>query len=126
VCDWWGGSLAKIDTRTLKVTLIPLPRPDAQQPYHATVDKNHNVWMNIMNGDEVLKFDPETSKWTEYPFPTLGAETRYISLLEIDGGLQVILPYSRARKVARMTFRSKEDLQALKARVEEQEQVRRR
>lgn len=124
VCDWWGGNLARIDTRTLKVTLIPLPRPDAQQPYQAAVDKNHNVWVNIMNGDEVLKYDPATSKWTEYPFPTLGAETRYVSLLEKDGALQVILPYSRTRKVARMTFRSKEDLQALKAQVQQKELAR--
>jgi streptogramin lyase len=123
VCDWWGGNLAKIDTRTLKVTIVPLPRPDAQQPYQAAVDNEHNVWMNIMNGDEVVKFDPKTSKWTEYPFPTLGAETRYVSLLEKDGQLQVILPYSRTRKVAKMTFRSKEDLQALKAQVQQQEQV---
>lgn len=76
-----------------------------------------------MNGDEVLKFDPKTSKWTEYPFPTLGAETRYVSLLEKDGQLQVILPYSRTRKVAKMTFRTKEDVQALRAQVQQQEQI---
>src|SRR3984893_4673812 len=115
VCDWWGGNLAKIDTRSSKVTMIPLPRPDAQQPYQAQVDSNHNVWINLMNADEVMKFDPKSSKWVEFPFPTLGAETRYVSLLEKDGGLQVILPYSRARKVARMTFRTEKDLESLKA-----------
>jgi hypothetical protein len=36
-------------------------------------------------------------------------------LLEKDGGIQVILPYSRARKVARMTLRSEKELQSLKA-----------
>ncbi len=123
VCDWWGGSLAKIDTHTLKVTMIPLPRPDAQQPYHAQVDSNHNVWINLMNADEVVKFDPKSSKWVEYPFPTLGAETRYVSLLEKDGGLQVILPYSRARKVARMTIRSEKELESLKAQAERREQA---
>ena len=76
-----------------------------------------------MNGDEVLKYDPKTSKWSEYPFPTLGAETRYVSLLEKDGHLQVIPPYSRTRKVARMTFRGKEDLQQLKAQVPQHEQI---
>ena len=124
VCDWWGGNLARIDTQTLKVTLIPLPRPDVQEPYQAAVDKDHNVWINLMNSDEVIKFDPKTSKWTEYPFPTLGAETRYISLLEHDGKMDIILPYSRARRVARMTLRSKEDLQALKQQVQQQEQAR--
>jgi streptogramin lyase len=117
VCDWWGGNLAKIDTRSLKVTMVPLPRPDAQQPYQAQVDSNHNVWINLMNADEVIKFDPKTSKWVEYPFPTLGAETRYVSLLEKDGALQVILPYSRARKVARMTLRTEKELESLKAQV---------
>jgi streptogramin lyase len=115
VCDWWGGNLAKVDTRSLKVSMVPLPRPDAQQPYQAQVDSNHNVWINLMNADEVIKFDPKTSKWVEYPFPTLGAETRYVSLLEKDGALQVILPYSRARKVARMTLRTEKELESLKA-----------
>jgi streptogramin lyase len=124
VCDWWGGSLAKIDTQTLKVNMIPLPRPDVQQPYQAAVDKDHNVWINLMNSDEVIKFDPKNSKWTEYPFPTLGAETRYISLLEHDGKMEIILPYSRARRVARMTVRSKEEIQALKQQVQQQEQAR--
>jgi streptogramin lyase len=124
VCDWWGGNLAKIDTRTLGVTLIPLPNPESQEPYQAAVDKDHNVWINLMNSDEVMKYDPKSSKWTEYPFPTLGAETRYISLLERDGKMEVILPYSRARRVARMTFRSREDIQALKHQVQQQEQAR--
>ena len=35
--------------------------------------------------------------------------------LERDGKMQVVLPYSRTRKVAVMTFRSEADLQALMA-----------
>ncbi len=125
VCDWHGGNLARIDIHTGKATLIPLPRPDALQPYHATVDSNHNVWINLMNADEVIKYDPKANQWTEYPFPTLGAETRYVSLLERNGEMQVILPYSRARRVARMTFRTKEQLQALKRQAQQgQEQAR--
>ncbi len=124
VCDWWGGNLAKIDIRTQKTTLVPLPRPDAQQPYQAAVDSRHNVWTNLMNADEVLKFDPKTSQWTEYQLPTLGAETRYFSILERNGAMQVILPYSRTRKVARMTFRTKEEIQALKNQAQHQEQAR--
>jgi virginiamycin B lyase len=126
VCDWWGGNLARIDTQTLKVTLVPLPRPEVQEPYQAVVDKDHNVWVNLMNADEVIKYDPKASKWTEYQFPTLGAETRYVSLLERGGKMEVILPYSRARRVARMTFRSKEDLQALKREVGQQQQAQAR
>jgi streptogramin lyase len=123
VCDWWGGNLAKIDIDTLKVTIVPLPNPDTQQPYSAAVDNNHNVWTNLMNADEVMKFDPKTSQWTAYPLPTLGAETRHVSLFERDGSLQVILPYWRARKVARMSFRSLEELQALKKQMEQAEEA---
>jgi streptogramin lyase/mono/diheme cytochrome c family protein len=124
VCDWWGGNLAKIDIRTQKVTIVPLPRPDALQPYHAAVDSNHNVWTNIMGGDEMLKFDVKTSQWTEFPVPTLGAEMRYFSILEHNGSMQLILPYSRTRKVARMTFRTPQDIQALKKQVQQQEVAR--
>ncbi len=77
-----------------------------------------------MNGDEVMKFDVKTSQWTEYPVPTLGAEMRYFSILEHNGTMQLIMPYSRTRKVARMTFRSQEDMQALKRQVQQQEQAR--
>jgi len=66
--------------------------------------------------DEMMKYDVKTSQWTEYPVPTLGAEMRYFSILEHNGSMQLILPYSRTRKVARMTFRTQEDIQALKSR----------
>jgi streptogramin lyase len=124
VCDFWGGNLARIDTQTLMVTLIPLPRPEVQMPYQAAVDKDHNVWINLVNSDEVIKYDPKTAQWTEYPFPSLGAEARYVSLLEQDGKLEVIVPYYRARRVARMSFRSKEEMRELKQQVQEREQAR--
>jgi len=118
VCDWYGANLARIDTHTNQVTIVPLPHPDSEEPYQSAVDSKHNVWMNMMNADAVMKYDTATSKFTEYPLPTLGAETRYISLLEKDGALQIDLAYTRTRKVARMTFRSKENLQSLKAQVQ--------
>jgi streptogramin lyase len=110
----WGANLARIDTRSNETTYVPLP--GGQQPYHVTVDRNHNAWTNIWGGDRVLRFDPKTSSWTAFDLPTRGAEPRYVSLLERDGApTQVVLPYFRARKVAVMTLRSEADLQALKA-----------
>jgi streptogramin lyase len=124
VCDWWGGNIARIDIRTQKTSFVPLPHPESQQPYQAQVDSHHNVWTNLMNADEVLRFDPSTSKWTEFQLPTLGAETRYFSILERNGSMQIIVPYSRSRKVARMTFRTPEQLQTLKKQVQGQQQAR--
>jgi sugar lactone lactonase YvrE len=111
----WGANLARIDTRTHATTYVPLP--GGQQPYHVAVDKRHNAWTNLWGADRVLRYDPQTSTWTAFDLPTRGAEPRYVSLLERDGApMQVVLPYFRARKVAVMTLRSEQDLEALKTR----------
>jgi virginiamycin B lyase len=120
VGDSFGGTLAKINIGTNEMSLVPLPSPEAQQPYQVAVDKNHNVWTNLWSTDKIAKYDPATSKWTLFDLPTRGTETRYISLLEKDGKLQVILPYSRTRKVAVMTFRSEAELAELKSQAERQ------
>ena len=110
----WGANLARIDIGTHETSYVPLP--DKQQPYHVTVDKGHNAWTNLWGADRALRYDPKTSTWTAFDLPTRGAEPRYVSLLEREGApMQVVLPYFRARKVAVMTLRSEQDLQALKA-----------
>ena len=118
VCDYWGGNLVKYDIRTLKTTIYKYPTPESA-PYDASVDKNHNVWVNLTNGDSVAKFDPKTEKWIEYPLPTRGIALRHISLDERSGTTQIIVGYTRNSKIARMQVRSKEELQALKAQVQE-------
>ena len=109
----WGANLARIDTKTQELSFVPLP--GAQQPYHAAVDAGHNVWTNAWMTDQVLRYDPAAKSWTAFDMPTRGSEARYVSLLERDGRMQVVLPYFRARKVAVMSFRSEADLAALKA-----------
>jgi streptogramin lyase len=114
----WGGTLARINTRTLDTTFVPLP--GSLQPYHATVDAKHNVWLNLWTTDAILKYDPAAKTFTRYDMPTRGSEARYISLHEGDGALQVVVPSSRTSKIAVMSFRSEADLQALKARADQQ------
>ncbi len=118
VGDFWGGNLAKIDIHTLKATLYPYPKP-GPGTYDVVVDSHHKVWVNLLNGDAIAKFDPATETWTEYPLPTHGLEMRHIALSEHDGPPQIILSYFRAGKVARVQFRTQEELQALKAQVSE-------
>src|SRR5438477_6778877 len=111
----WGGNLARIDTRTLQTTYVPLPDPGSQQPYHVTVDRDHNAWTNIWMTDQVMRYSPATSTWTAFDLPTRGIEVRYVSLLERDGATtQVVLPSFRTRKIAVMTLRSEQDVQALR------------
>ena len=114
----FGGNLAKVNIHSKETTLVPLPNPDAHQPYQVAIDKGHNVWTNLWSTDKIAKYDQSTNKWTLFELPTRGSESRYISLLERDGQpMQVFIPYYRARKVAVMTGRSEADLDALKAQV---------
>jgi streptogramin lyase len=112
----WGANLARIDTRTLETTYVPLP--GQQQPYHVHVGKDHSAWTNLWGADRVIRYDPKTSTWTAFDLPTRGAEPRYVSLHEEDGKTQVVLPYFRARKVAVMTLRSEAEIAALKTQAE--------
>ena len=115
VGDSWGRNLAKISIHTMETSFVPLPGPGVMQPYHIAVDKHHNAWLNIWSSDVVLRYDPAADKWTTFDLPTRGTEARYVSLLERDGNMEVVVPYSRNSKVAVMTFRSEADLAALKA-----------
>ncbi|HVY58325.1 MAG TPA: carboxypeptidase regulatory-like domain-containing protein [Xanthobacteraceae bacterium] len=113
---WVGNSyaarLARIDTHTMETTFVPLPGMNA--PYHVAVDSHHDAWLNIWMTDKVLRFDPATSTWTTFELPSRGTESRYLSLDEHDGKLQVVVPYSRTSKVAVMSFRSEADIAALR------------
>jgi streptogramin lyase len=109
----WGGTLARIDTKTMETTFVPLP--GAMQPYHIAVDSKHDAWLNVWMTDSILRYDPSAKAWTRFDLPTRGTEARYISVTEHTGALQVVVPYSRTSKVAVMSFRSEQDLAALKA-----------
>ncbi|MDB5650158.1 MAG: virginiamycin hydrolase Vgb, partial [Hyphomicrobiales bacterium] len=107
----FGGNLARIDINTMKMDLVPLPNPATQQPYEVAVDDRHNVWTNLWSTDAIAKYNPANSQWTLFDLPSRGTETRYISLLERNGHLEVVIPYSRTRRVALMTMRSEAELQ---------------
>jgi len=113
VGDSWGRNLAKIDIATGNTSFVPLPGPGVMQPYHITVDKKHNAWLNIWTSDVVLRYDPAANKWTTFDLPTRGTEARYVSLLERDGKVEVVIPYSRTSKVAVMTPRSQAEIDTL-------------
>jgi streptogramin lyase len=110
----WGDSLAKIDIHTMATSFVKLPGPGIMQAYHVAVDGKHNAWLNIWTSDVILRYDAAADKWTTFDLPTRGTEARYVSLLERDGKLEVVLPYYRTNKIATMVFRSEADLEALR------------
>jgi virginiamycin B lyase len=112
----WGSTLARIDTKTMQTSIIPMPDP-AYQPYHIVVDQNHNVWGNLWTADRLTKYDPAKKEWTMFDLPVRGTEIRHVSLDEHNGKTQVIVPIYRASKMGVMTLRSEADLAALKDKV---------
>ncbi len=115
----WGGSLARIDTKTLETTLVPLPDPTAMQPYHLAIDKNHGVWGNMWTNDQITRYDPAAKTWTLFDLPVRGTEIRHISLNEKDGVTQVIVPVYRTNQMGVMTLRSEAELAAHKAQAQQ-------
>ena len=56
VCNSFGSSFARINTRTLETTIVPLPDP-TMQAYHIAVDSKHNVWGNLWTSDRIEHLD---------------------------------------------------------------------
>jgi streptogramin lyase len=109
----WGGSLAKINTKTREVSYVPLP--GGMQAYHIAVDSKHNAWLNSWTTDRILRLNPADNSWTTFDLPTRGSEARHISVTEHTGTPHVVVSYSRTSRVAVMSMRSEADLAALKA-----------
>ena len=113
VGDSWGSSLARIDTKTNKVDMIPFPS-DSMQPYHISVDSKHNVWGNLWTNDQIFKYNPTTKEWTMFPLPVRGTEMRHLTVDEHSGVLKVSMPVYRTNQMGVMQPRSEEDIAKLK------------
>jgi len=113
VGDSWGSSLARIDTKTNEVKMIPFPDA-SMQPYHIHVDSKHNVWGNLWTNDQIFKYDPAADKWTMFELPVRGTEMRHLSVDERSGQLKVSMPVYRTNQMGLMMIRSDEDMSKLK------------
>jgi streptogramin lyase len=113
VCNSFGSSFARINTKTLETTIIPMP--DAtMQTYHITVDGKHRVWGNLWTSDRIVRYDPAANAWATFDLPVRGTEIRHISLLERGDKLYVVVPVYRTSQMGVMTVRSEAELAALK------------
>ena len=111
-----GGNLLRVNTRTLKVSVYPLPGAGLN-PYMTAIDNSHNVWVSLQDADSIAKFDPRTEKWTLYDLPSRGIGMRNLYLLDRDGVVQLVGAYFNAGRVGQLVMRTKEDAQALKIQV---------
>lgn len=76
---WRAGNLMKIDHRTRQMTIYA-PPIDVSGCYSVVVDrKNNRVWVSGQQADVILRFEPATGEWTEFPLPVSDARR-----IEID------------------------------------------
>jgi streptogramin lyase len=113
----FGSSWARINTKTLETTIVPLPYP-AMQAYHIAVDSRHNVWGNLWTADCIVRLDPATNTWTVFDLPVRGTEIRHISLLERGDKISVVVPVYRTSQMGVLTLRSEAELASLKAKAQ--------
>lgn len=111
--NWAQSNIAEINIHTMKVTYHELPMK--VHPYKTTVDKNHNVYLDIQAGDGMYKFVPSTQEWTYYQLPTHGCSSRHMSFDDLRG--EAWIPCDQSDTVDRIQFRSAEQIQAMKAAV---------
>ena len=105
VGEYFSGRLGKINIHTKEYTGYEVPNPTSH-PYDARVDKNHMVWVVLMNSDRIARFDPVTEQFTEYPLPTLGTDTRFIDIDNSTDPPTLWIPYFRPNRMARVQFRT--------------------
>ena len=115
-CSWYGGGLVKLDSRSHRATMYPFPPQHADgNCYETSVDKDGMVWLPFTHGDAIAKFDPKTERWTSYFLPTIGTKTHGLQAATVNGRTQIGMGYLGAGKVAKLEFRTREELQRLKA-----------
>ena len=115
-CSWYGGGLVKLDSRSHRAIMYPFPPQHADgNCYETSVDKDGMVWLPFTHGDAIAKFDPKTERWTSYFLPTIGTKTHGLQAATVNGRTQIGMGYLGAGKVAKLEFRTREELQRLKA-----------
>src|SRR5947207_15804523 len=100
----YGASWAKINTKTLETTIVPLPDP-AMQAYHIAVDSKHRVWGNLWTADRIVRHDPGTNTWAIFDLPVRVTEIIHIALSVRDGKQSLVVPVYRNRQIGIMTER---------------------
>lgn len=104
---YWAGAIAQLDVRTKTlVKLHQVPNGRWAQPYKMVADKSHMVWFSNSAADMLGQLNPATGKFTMYPLPTRGTNSRHLAVDDSTDIPTVWVPYTAAGKVARVQFRT--------------------
>jgi streptogramin lyase len=104
---YWTGAIVQIDVRTKTlVKLHQVPNGRWAQPYKPFVDKNHMVWFGLSADDGLGQLNPRTGKFTMYPLPSRGTNSRHLAVDDSTDIPTVWVPYTGIGRVARVQFRT--------------------
>ncbi len=111
IAEYFSDQLLRIDIHTKEMKEYDLPYRFSQ-PYTTNVDREHNVWINMLDRDAVAKFNPTTEQFTEIQMPTRGTEIRQTAPDDSTNPVSIWVPYDRTTKIARIQIRSSSEMQA--------------
>ncbi len=83
VGNLWAGALdanklVKLDSRSGAITEYDVPTPNSG-PYSADVDTVNNlVWFSMRDADKLVRFDPGTETFVEFPLPAAGIQAQRV------------------------------------------------
>ena len=104
---YWSGGIAQVDVRTKTLVKIhQVPNGRWAQPYKMIADKDHMVWFSNSADDKLGQLNPTTGKFTMYPLPTRGTNSRHLGIDVSTDPPTLWVPYTAAGKVARVQFRT--------------------
>jgi streptogramin lyase len=102
--------IARIDAKTHEVQEIAMPYKYSR-PYGVVIDREHNVWINMLNTDMIAKYVPATKKFTWFQMPSRGTDMRHLAFDYSTTPMSIFIPYNRSNKVARIQFRKASDME---------------
>jgi virginiamycin B lyase len=77
---WKAGKLMKVDHKTRQMTIYS-PPTSVIGSYSVVVDKKNNyVWMSGQQADMIVRFDPKTEEWVEFPLAEAESDARRIDI----------------------------------------------
>ena len=104
---YWTAGIAQFDARTKTlVKLHQVPNGRWAQPYKPFPDKHHMVWFGLSADDRLGQLNPTTGKFTMYPLPSRGTNSRHLAVDDTTDPPTVWVPYTGIGKVARVQFRT--------------------
>ena len=104
---YWTAGIAQFDARTKTLVKVhQVPNGRFGQPYKPFPDKNHMVWFGLSADDRFGQLNPTTGKFTMYPLPSRGTNSRHLAVDNTTDIPTVWVPYTGIGKIARVQFRT--------------------